>query len=387
MPPVSRASLPLAANSFRVTIKPTLRFDITTIPPRCVQATIDQVLGSTNYCGFVVHRPSNTITVNLPSLVDAQKMCAVTQIPLDANEHVPVQIYFASGPDTLRCVVYHVDSRSPSEEVRANIRCSTHSVLQARPLGRRGSYLLTLQGPLTLPEYLTYYGAIIKPQPFRPRRIFCYHCHKEGHMQNTCPNPAAVADMNEPIALCALCKSADHDMRSPACPKKKRTRPSRKPPGKEDIPTSNRFAALTCDETDFPALPLLDPPAHHTSSQHGSYAQATHPRGSNGTPKRPVHQSHVDAADEDAVLDNAIAEARQRLDELTQLREQRRSHPSRRTIIPRDKISNESPPISNKPQSRADNTLTPNTPTVDKILALMEQVTSLIVEALRPRNG
>lgn len=241
---------PLPQHSFRVHIKPEVQYDITSVPTRYIQREIDLRLNTIGYQGFVSHRASNHITVHLANMEDVVKICGITQIPIDPQQHVNVQAYFASGPNVQRCVAYNLDKHEPPETVANDLRSTTHTVLAARRMGNNGTFLLTVQGPQTLPEKFYYNGCLIRPKEYRPRRLYCYRCFREGHIQKACPqDQAALGQLPEKTQLiytCGLCKSDDHDITSPKCPAKRRRNAMPTHQFKTPV-TFNRYSALTSD--------------------------------------------------------------------------------------------------------------------------------------------
>ncbi|KAH7966491.1 hypothetical protein HPB49_016852 [Dermacentor silvarum] len=128
-------------------------------------------------------------------------------------------------------------------------------------MSKSGTCLVTVQGHLTPPEKMYYYGCILRTRPFKPAVIFCYGCYKKGHMKASCPYTQADADMDTTAGsnfLCGLCKSDDHDITSPQCPTKRNAtrelRHKRQQSNDQDhsgvLQLNNRFEILADLETD-----------------------------------------------------------------------------------------------------------------------------------------
>ncbi|KAG0434915.1 hypothetical protein HPB47_018787, partial [Ixodes persulcatus] len=179
---------PSPSQSYRVHIRPLARHDITSVPTKRIQQVIDRCLGTTGYKGYAVYKSTNSITVHLASLTDAQKMCTLTVIPLSEDQQLP---------------------------------------------------------------RFFYYGRVLHPKPYLPRAIFCYRCYKQGHMQAFCPqrniDPERTTPEGQPRYRCGLCKSDDHDMTAPNCPMKQkataRLRHTVRTIG-PTVPTYNRYQLL-----------------------------------------------------------------------------------------------------------------------------------------------
>ncbi|KAG0413883.1 hypothetical protein HPB47_008967, partial [Ixodes persulcatus] len=161
--PSSPYPTPSPSQSYRVHIRPLARHDITSVPTKRIQQVIDRCLGTTGYKGYAAYKSTNSITVHLASLTDAQKMCTLTVIPLSEDQQLP---------------------------------------------------------------RFFYYGRVLHPKPYFPRAIFCYRCYKQGHMQAFCPqrniDPERTTPEGQPRYRCGLCKSDDHDMTAPNCPMKQK---------------------------------------------------------------------------------------------------------------------------------------------------------------------
>ncbi|KAL3212240.1 hypothetical protein MRX96_051889 [Rhipicephalus microplus] len=106
---------PAPSQSYRVHIRPLSCYDITSEPIKHVQKVIDHALETKGYKGFAAYRSTNTIAVLLASLNNVQKLCYSTSIPLLEDRELPVQCYFASGPNIQTCVVYGTDREDSLE--------------------------------------------------------------------------------------------------------------------------------------------------------------------------------------------------------------------------------------------------------------------------------
>lgn len=267
-PPLQVYRTPSPALSYRVNVRPREPFDMTQVPGKVLQTVTNQGLQTTGYRGYEVHRPSNSITLHVATLEDAVRMCQLSALPLSEKKQIPVQAYLASGPDITRCVVYRLHPEDPSENILSDLHCSSHKVIAARRLGKRDTYLLMLQGPQDIPDIVYYCGGIFRPRPYRPKAIVCYKCCQLGHMQTYCPqakpNTDLVTQDGQPRYQCGLCKTDDHHITSPNCPRKRQaTLRSRQQNRLLDrqLPTKNRFLPLLdvdpgdADEGgDFPTL-------------------------------------------------------------------------------------------------------------------------------------
>ncbi|KAH9372036.1 hypothetical protein HPB48_012760 [Haemaphysalis longicornis] len=229
---------------------PLRRFDVTTIPVKLVQQVIDQCLGAQGYQGFVIHKVSNTITVHLASLDDANKVCGITSLPISSDGTVTVHSYFASGPNVQRCVLYDLDQNDSPATILRELRSPTHEVLAVTYIGKSRTYLVTVQGSSIIPERFYYNGSVLHPKPYRPRVMYCYRCFKLGHQQNYCPkatvDPERINADSKPRYRCGVCKADDHEITSTAGSTKQRAtaRARRRENSSVKVPLNNRFKVL-----------------------------------------------------------------------------------------------------------------------------------------------
>lgn len=254
---------------YKATVKALTPRSLATIPNRILQANFDSCLGTKGFRGFAVRPKSNTIAVWLPTLTAVDRLQMLKFITITPEDVVPVQVYLVEGSDLQRYVVYGVDCNEDQAVLQRELYCPTHRIIAARYMGKKGSCLVTLQGPPTPPACLYYYGCILRPQPYKPSVVYCYKCFRPGHMHKSCPSSSQDEEMAESQVSyqCGLCKSNDHHITSPTCPtKRKATETLRRRQNHRlqtfktntfAVPTANRFSALQWDEEDWPDLPDL----------------------------------------------------------------------------------------------------------------------------------
>ncbi|KAH9366705.1 hypothetical protein HPB48_010390 [Haemaphysalis longicornis] len=321
-----------SAGSYKVVVKPRCAYDMSKLPNQVMQRTLDGCLGTTGFSGYTYHRPTNTISVWVPTLEATAKLQTLQSIPVTETFTLPVQAYLTSGTDLKRYVVSGVDVGQDQATLSADLTCPTHKVVSARYLGRSRTCLVTLSGPSEPPSCLYYFGCILRVRPYRPSAIFCYQCLRPGHMKASCPTPPKDADMEAPTTpeyRCSLCRSNDHDITSAKCPTKCRAteklrenrRQTRQNKAAADtgnmLALSNRYEVLAeeqeCDESTEPngSQPLGD----HT------YATAVKRRRQppGNTRKEPL-PSTTDCADSVAALDHRLAELEAEMKRIRQRR-------------------------------------------------------------------
>lgn len=334
---------------------------MSTLPSRLIQEAVATCLNIPGFRGFTVHKPTNTISVWVPSLDLATKLQTLTSIQVSQSDCIRVQAYLAAGTDLRRYVVSGVDPGEAPEQLRQELSCSTHEVVAVRYMGRGRTCLVTLRGPPSPPDRIVYYGCILRPRPFKPSVVYCYACYKQGHMKSSCPYPPK-ADPMEATApqtfRCGLCKSNDHEITSRKCPTKleankkvrerrlKRSERHRESPLSEQLPTSNRYAALASLEED---LIEAEPQASTTMT----YSSAVKTSRIGSRRSSPVHaQAPVPDMDEECEIENTLASLQkeiQRLKERRAILQRRRANTRPNDTTPSTTIP--VPPVMQGPTS------------------------------------
>lgn len=325
------ASKPFALTSapYKAVIKARTCVDLSAIPIKSIQSCLDACLQTSGFKGYSLHRPTNTVSVWLPSLDAVDRLRQLTQLVIPAGEPIPVQAYLASGADLRRYVIAGVDANESQDALCKEIWCPTHTVVAARHMGKGGTCLVTVRGPPTQPEKFYYYGCILRPRPFKPSAVYCYRCYKQGHMKSSCPYPQQDAAMNSPPIpphRCELCKTDDHDITSPQCPTKlnatqalrRRHRPldGQVPGNRAPVELDNRFEVLAQLETERSAVPPLELlPVQSSYSAALRTPRQRLPRNSPAAPPAPTEP-------EDLVsLDTRLARLQEEIDHLRRRRE------------------------------------------------------------------
>ncbi|KAH9362046.1 hypothetical protein HPB48_014985 [Haemaphysalis longicornis] len=218
-PPESMSS----QSSYKMIIKPKCNFDMSRLPNRIIQRTLEAYLHVSEFKGFALHRPTNTISVWVHSMEDVSLLQSLQTIEVSKDLTVPVQAYLSSGTDLRRYVVSGVDAGEDPATLLQDLKFSTHRVVAARHLGKGRSCLVTLSGASDSPPRMYYYGCILHVRQYRPSAVYCYKCLRPGHMKASCPYTAAeVAETTTSQFTCGLCKTNDHQITSPLCPTKRK---------------------------------------------------------------------------------------------------------------------------------------------------------------------
>ncbi|KAH9364757.1 hypothetical protein HPB48_019432 [Haemaphysalis longicornis] len=184
--------------SYKVVAKPRCAYDMSKLPNQVMQRTLDGVSAPQGLVATLTTRPTNTISVWVPTLEATAKLQTLQSIR--SQKHLPSQseAYLTSGTDLKRYVVSGVDVGQDQATLSADLTCPTHKAGSPRYLGRSRTYLVTLGGPSEPPSCLYYFGCILRVRPYRPAAIFRYQCLRPGHMKASCPTPPKDADMEAP---------------------------------------------------------------------------------------------------------------------------------------------------------------------------------------------
>lgn len=102
----------------------------------------------------MILKVSNTITVHLATLDDANKICGITSIPVCTDINLTVHSYFASGPNVQRCVLYDLDQNDSPVTILRELWSPTHDALAVRRMGKVRTYVVTVRGSSNIPEWL-----------------------------------------------------------------------------------------------------------------------------------------------------------------------------------------------------------------------------------------
>ncbi|KAH9379165.1 hypothetical protein HPB48_004828 [Haemaphysalis longicornis] len=118
-----------------------------------------------------------------------------------------------------------VDPGDSDEDLRSQTTCESAVILHIRRLGKTNYALVTFDmtaPPRTVRNYLE----LCKVKPYVPRTLVCYRCHRDGHLQKHCPNPAVCSQCGRPheedecpdaTPYCNLCKKTGHTARDTNC--------------------------------------------------------------------------------------------------------------------------------------------------------------------------
>ncbi|KAH6943399.1 hypothetical protein HPB50_020896 [Hyalomma asiaticum] len=136
----------------------------------------------------------------LPEFTVRNALLAIASLPVSGKD-VPFQAYEAVSPNQIRGIIRNAGDMT-SEELMSSLHCRKCKILQARPLGDKGTAMVTFEGN-SLPYKAGLRSFTIRVFPYRVRVAVCDICHKIGHHKEQCPNTVA--------ARCPTCGFRQHE--------------------------------------------------------------------------------------------------------------------------------------------------------------------------------
>ncbi|KAL1436743.1 hypothetical protein MTO96_049386 [Rhipicephalus appendiculatus] len=143
---------------------------------------------------------SNQLAVDAAEPEVRDGLLAIASLPL-SGENVPFPAYEAVSQDQIRGIIRNAGDMT-SEELMKSLHCRKCKILQARPLGDKGTAMVTFEGN-SLPYKVGLRSFTIRVFPYRARVSVCDICHKIGHHKEQCPNTMA--------ARCSTCGLRQHE--------------------------------------------------------------------------------------------------------------------------------------------------------------------------------
>ncbi|KAH6928516.1 hypothetical protein HPB50_016853 [Hyalomma asiaticum] len=143
---------------------------------------------------------SNQLAVDAAEPEVRNALLAIASLPISGKD-VPFQAYEAVSQNQIRGIIRNAGDMT-SEELMNSLHCRKCKILQARPLGDKGTAMVTFEGN-SLPYKVGLRSFTIRVFPYRVRVAVCDICHKIGHHKEQCPNTSA--------ARCPTCGLRQHE--------------------------------------------------------------------------------------------------------------------------------------------------------------------------------
>lgn len=118
-----------------------------------------------------------------------------------------MQAYTPARRDYARGIIHGIQEADPAKLLKL-ITCPTQRVLSARPLEKKGTVLVSFDGPAPPKQVFCYEVLEKKVFEYKPKVVICTQCHDIGHKYDICPNQHRIR--------CAKCGGPQHE--SETCP-------------------------------------------------------------------------------------------------------------------------------------------------------------------------
>ncbi|KAH9364437.1 hypothetical protein HPB48_016983 [Haemaphysalis longicornis] len=216
----------IAKEKFTVLLRPKNNVSVGAIPRKGLAAVLASYAPHASLNGltstYVNHR-SNSVTITFYNKTQALAFCAQNKCKIN-GEILEYEAHLMHPKGTSRGLI-QVDPGDSDEDLRSQTTCESAVILDIRRLGKTNYGLVTFDTtapPRTVRNYLE----LCKVKPYVPRTLVCYRCHRDGHLQKHCPNPAVCSQCGRPheadecpdaTPYCNLCKKTGHTARDTNC--------------------------------------------------------------------------------------------------------------------------------------------------------------------------
>ncbi|KAG0410888.1 hypothetical protein HPB47_011994 [Ixodes persulcatus] len=217
-------------DKYQATIRPRARFDVSKLPSYLIGEQLQRTIGETVLEDRLAYRRNgmtNTISVTVYDERHLASLLQLTHLETGSGR-VDVEVYRTATREFPRGVV-HLTPDIPPSKLLEGLRADYHEIVQARPLGSNGTYLLTFQGQ-GVPRRIRAWHEIIQVEPYRPSTVVCNNCHGLGHKSDICTQEKRCQSCDGLLTeghrcetvKCRNCGSQDHVATSRDCPERKK---------------------------------------------------------------------------------------------------------------------------------------------------------------------
>ncbi|KAH6945482.1 hypothetical protein HPB50_008721 [Hyalomma asiaticum] len=159
---------------------------------------LDRVI--TRHISAHLNLSDNQLAVNAAEPEVRNTLLAIASLPVSGKD-VPFQAYEAVSQNQIRGIIRNAGDMT-SEELMNSLHWRMCKILQARPLGDKGTAMVTFEGN-SLPYKVGLRSFTIRVFPHRVRVAVCDICHKIRYHKEQCPNTLA--------ARCPTCGLRQHE--------------------------------------------------------------------------------------------------------------------------------------------------------------------------------
>ncbi|KAG0414657.1 hypothetical protein HPB47_008176 [Ixodes persulcatus] len=217
-------------DKYQATIRPRAHFDVSKLPSYLIGEQLQRTIGESVLEDRLEYRRNgmtNTISVTVYDERHLASLLQLTHLETGSGR-VDVQVYRTATREFPRGVV-HLTPGIPPAKLLEGLRADYHEIVQARPLGSNGTYLLTFQGQ-GVPRRICAWHEIIQVKPYRPSTVVCNNCHGLGHKSDICTQEKRCQSCDGLLTeghrcetvKCRNCGSQDHVATSRDCPERKK---------------------------------------------------------------------------------------------------------------------------------------------------------------------
>ncbi|KAM7285439.1 hypothetical protein ISCGN_032373 [Ixodes scapularis] len=171
-----------------VVLKPREQIRITDISPKLLLDQIRAVLivpCNRDRLSNVVNPRNNTIAVTVYDERHARDIMQLKALVTDDGRIVEVCAYRSVTGTMPRGVIHGMQPETTAQDIVENSDSDYHNIIHARPIGKKGTFLLTFDGE-GIPRKINYHTRLINVYTYRPTAVICLKCHGFGHKAAVC---------------------------------------------------------------------------------------------------------------------------------------------------------------------------------------------------------
>ncbi|XP_040071205.1 uncharacterized protein LOC120843827 [Ixodes scapularis] len=171
-----------------VVLKSREQIRITNISPKVLLNQIRAVLivpCNRDRLSNVVNPRNNTIAVTVYDERHARDIMQLKAVVTDDGRIVEVCAYRSVTGTMPRGVIHGMQPETTAQDFVENSDSDYHNIIHARPIGKKGTFLLTFDGE-GIHRKISYHTRLIDVYTYRPTAVICLKCHGFGHKAAVC---------------------------------------------------------------------------------------------------------------------------------------------------------------------------------------------------------
>ncbi|KAM7284849.1 uncharacterized protein ISCGN_001943 [Ixodes scapularis] len=127
----------------------------------------------------------NTIAVTVYDERHARDIMQLKALVTDDGRIVEVCAYRSVTGTMPRGVIHGMQPETTAQDIVENSDSDYHNIIHARPIGKKGTLLLTFDGE-GIHRKISYHTRLIDVYTYRPTAVICLKCHGFGHKAAVC---------------------------------------------------------------------------------------------------------------------------------------------------------------------------------------------------------